>query len=377
MRVLQLSRWLSREGGGGIQTYLSSVAVSLQDSRVSLSFAALMPGTAPEFVSGPVWIGGSGSKPGNAFQLWRWISGNSRRFDLIHVHGVTDWHFIMAVLFSRLYSLPCVVTVHGGLLPGALGRIDTTGDLVAKFYLKKILPRLLMRVDLVVASSKSEAHSVTEIVKSMPIKIIFPSVFVPDRAPSLGPATSQFRLLYLGRIAPIKSLETLLQAVAMLGARAVNVSLDIVGDGDVKYIQSLKRLADDMEISGLITWHGYLSGEEKEAVLCEARLLVLPSVSENFGFVVAEVMSSGRPVVISDGVALCETVRASGAGSVFTVGDAAALSEAIYSYADDRYWKYKAGSAYRCAKREFSRQTMGEKLEAAYREATTHFRARR
>lgn len=377
VRVLQLSRWLTSSGGGGIQAYLASTAAALKCTHVTVGFAALMPGDPPDFNDGLCKVGRKGSKLRNAFYLWRWMARNRSSFDLIHIHGVTDWHFVIGVIFCQWYSLPCVATAHGGLLQGALDRIGLKGGLAAGFYLQGILPLLLSRVQVVVASSGSEARSIEGITKSVPIKIVPPSVFIPNEHPAFDRCPPPMRVLYLGRIAPIKSLDTLVSAIAILNSKGLKVDLDIVGHGEENYVRSLKLLTDKLSVSKLIKWHGYLSGQAKLTMILNARLLVLASVSENFGFVVAEAMSLGRPVVISDGVALCEMIRHCDAGSVFGVGNAQELSSKIAGYADDTIWEAKARRAFECARREFSRQAMGVKLEEAYEGAAAKLGARR
>ena len=59
-----------------------------------------------------------------------------------------------------------------------------------------------------------------------------------------------------------------------------------------------------------------MTGEFKTALLQAADLFVLPSYYENFGIAVAEAMSHGTPVVISDQVHIWEEVRDCGAGWV-------------------------------------------------------------
>ena len=57
-------------------------------------------------------------------------------------------------------------------------------------------------------------------------------------------------------------------------------------------------------------------GSNKERLFAAARLLVLPSYSENFGNSVLEAMRRGLPAVITDAVGAAEIVRRSGGGLV-------------------------------------------------------------
>ena len=77
-----------------------------------------------------------------------------------------------------------------------------------------------------------------------------------------------------------------------------------------------------------ITFHGLVTGAEKERLLRCARVLVLPSMHENFGIVVLEAISVGVPVVISRDVQLAGVVEQHGLG-VVSGRSAAELAAAV------------------------------------------------
>ncbi|HVS82079.1 MAG TPA: glycosyltransferase [Pyrinomonadaceae bacterium] len=106
------------------------------------------------------------------------------------------------------------------------------------------------------------------------------------------------RLLYLGRLHPIKGIENLLQALAMI---ANGVTLSVCGDGEADYQSHLKSLADELDLTKRVTFHGRVNGEAKEQRFAEADLCVVPSFTENFCNVVAESLARGVPVIASKG----------------------------------------------------------------------------
>jgi glycosyltransferase involved in cell wall biosynthesis len=65
-----------------------------------------------------------------------------------------------------------------------------------------------------------------------------------------------------------------------------------------------------------VTATGYVSGEDKIALIQAADVFVLPSYYENFGIAVAEAMLAGLPVVISDQVYIWPEIQAGDAGWV-------------------------------------------------------------
>jgi glycosyltransferase involved in cell wall biosynthesis len=119
-------------------------------------------------------------------------------------------------------------------------------------------------------------------------------------------------VLHLGRIHWKKGLDRLVRAMKLApDLHAVFAGNDEDGCGD-----ELARLAGECGVAGRIRWAGPVYGAEKWRLLRGARMLVLPSHSENFGNAVLEAMAAGIPVVVSPGVGLAAAVRASGCGIV-------------------------------------------------------------
>lgn len=89
------------------------------------------------------------------------------------------------------------------------------------------------------------------------------------------------RLLYLGRRHPLKGLDILEDALALL-SRSNSIE------------QSNNRTI-------VLRQESAIFGEEKARALAECDALVLPTRSENFGLVVAEALAAGKPVIVTDG----------------------------------------------------------------------------
>ena len=80
------------------------------------------------------------------------------------------------------------------------------------------------------------------------------------------------------------------------GAVLVLAGSDLIG-----YRKEIERIVRELGLEGSVVITGEVAGEEKECLLANADVFVLPSYSENFGIVVAEAMSWGRPVIASTG----------------------------------------------------------------------------
>jgi D-inositol-3-phosphate glycosyltransferase len=155
-------------------------------------------------------------------------------------------------------------------------------------------------------------------------------------------------LLYVGRIAPIKGLETLLEAVDRLGLAGRRVRLLVVGgdaderiDGHEAYVRGLTcrlGLCDDVVFVGAqpqISLPDYYAA---------ADLTIMPSYYESFGMVALEAMACGSPVVASRVGGLATTVRDGFTGFLVPEGDAPALAARIETLLADAALRAKLGA---------------------------------
>ena len=121
------------------------------------------------------------------------------------------------------------------------------------------------------------------------------------------------QLLYVGRLAPIKGLETLLDAMARLRAAGTRVHLSIVGgDADEPlngHEGELRARLTRLDLRAAVTFVGAQPQERLRAWYVAADATVLPSHYESFGMVALEAMACGSPVVASRVGGLQTTVR--------------------------------------------------------------------
>ena len=105
-------------------------------------------------------------------------------------------------------------------------------------------------------------------------------------------------ILYLGRIHPIKGIDQLIRAYALLVDKKP-FELVIAGEGDRVYTEELESLVRELGIQECVRFAGHVEKEEKQKLLASSYVLVLPSHTENFGNVVVEALAQGTPVIAS------------------------------------------------------------------------------
>ena len=138
-----------------------------------------------------------------------------------------------------------------------------------------------------------------------------------DRIPLKGPAGARKKtIICVGRLSPEKGQAGLLRAFAKVRPSHPELELRLVGDGPER--GTLEALAEELGISGAVTFAGRLPEEETLAEIARSDLLVLPSFMEGLPIVLMEAMAVGVPVIASRVAGIPELVEDGATGLLFT-----------------------------------------------------------
>jgi len=226
---------------------------------------------------------------------------NAKNYDVIHIHAWWNLVSVLSCLAAVIKNVPVLLSPRGTLS----GYSFTNKSALLKKMLHYGLGTYLLKRSHLHATSKAEADSLLQIIKPKSINIIPNFVkLASEDYPDMNEQKEVFKLLFFSRIEHKKGLDILIKALAEL---SIPYTLTIAGDGDIAYMEELKKLAYENGSSKHIYWIGF-QNENKFDVLHEHHLMVLPSHNENFGNVVIESLSVGTPVLISKGVGLADYV---------------------------------------------------------------------
>ncbi|PSN17888.1 glycosyl transferase group 1, partial [filamentous cyanobacterium CCP5] len=146
---------------------------------------------------------------------------------------------------------------------------------------------------------------------------------IPDsvawqRVKTMGIPDHCVRVLFLSRLAPKKGLDRLIEALTTLHQDGLEFHLILAGGNpqDEAYEKTVSDRIGQSPLADCTTFTGFVTGEDKAALLQTANLFVLPSDYENFGIAVAEAMLAGLPVVVSRGVYIWPEIETSQSGWV-------------------------------------------------------------
>jgi len=207
---------------------------------------------------------------------------------------------------------PSVITVHDLAIYRNSGWFPGRQPLSTRY----VVPRSVLRADVVIAVSENTAQDVVEIfgIPRSRVEVVphgVAAMFSPMSAEDLAAARARLKLperfiLFVGTIEPRKNLETLLEAWAMMRDRP---DLVVVGAWGWLY----EPIRERMERMGPGLHHlDGLDPAELPAVYNLARVLAHPAWYEGFGLPPLEAMSCGTPVVVSDRSSLPEVVDGAG-----------------------------------------------------------------
>jgi glycosyltransferase involved in cell wall biosynthesis len=121
-------------------------------------------------------------------------------------------------------------------------------------------------------------------------------------------------LLFLGRFHPKKGVDLLINSFLKNCGKDDILLLGGPTNNSDSHLKNLRKLTVGNE--NKILWAGMLEGDLKWGALRNADALILPSHQENFGMVIAEALSVGTPVFLTNKVNLWREVIDSGAGLV-------------------------------------------------------------
>lgn len=170
-------------------------------------------------------------------------------------------------------------------------------------------------------------------------------------------------LLYVGRIAPEKKVDLLVEAFPRIQARTRRrVGLVFVGGGPA--LESLRNRAPDG-----VHFAGYRRGAELGAHYASADAFLFGSDTETFGQVVTEALASGLPVVAPARGGVTDTVVPGETGFLFEPGDVDGLVEHAVTLVDDEALRTRMGRTARERARTRTWDSVFQRLFHDYAEA--------
>jgi glycosyltransferase involved in cell wall biosynthesis len=228
-----------------------------------------------------------------------------RRADVVHITGVYSSPTIPALMAARAIGRPVLWSPRGALLASHVWRDVPKARLKTAF--EAICSRVMPEGTCLHVTSEEEGRASLARLPAARAVMIPNGIDVPAAASPRRSRGEGLRLMFIGRLHPVKALENLIAAMALAGD--VAATLAIHGEGERSYVAGLRRLASSLGVGDCVRFCGSVAGEAKARAFADADVCVLASHTENFGMAVAEALAHGVPVIVSRGVPWAEVER--------------------------------------------------------------------
>jgi D-inositol-3-phosphate glycosyltransferase len=321
----------------------------------------------------------------------RFAAAEGARYDVLHSHY---WLSALAARDLRdTFGAPIVHMFH------TLARLK---NLVAQSaserepLLRETCESAVMRfADRIVAATTLERDQMEALYDADPTRIaivppgvdlaLFRPIPCETAREAIGIPPEQHMILFVGRIQPIKGIDTLIRALASVlrrrSALRGNLCVTVIGgagepaggpadgpaiDGELARLQALREALD---MGDLVTFLGSRDQDTLVNYYNAASMVVVPSHYESFGMVALEAMACGTPVIASDVGGLSLNVADGFNGYLVPKGDAEELAYKIGLLLDqDELRRQLGGQACQWAQR-FAWQTIADETLLVYADA--------
>jgi len=214
--------------------------------------------------------------------------------DIVHINGIWEPQTWFFQKMAQDLGIKVVLTPHGMLESYILNRHSWKKKIALAMYQDKAI----RHVDYLHATAQPELDQFRKLGYSNSTEII-PNGIETTHVKCKTEWIKVRNILFLSRVHPKKGLELLIKAVALLENRKFKIT--IAGEGEQTYIEFLKKLTVQYEVSNLFNFVGGVYDDKKWEMYYQTDLFVLPTFSENFGIVVAEALATGIPVITTKG----------------------------------------------------------------------------
>lgn len=256
------------------------------------------------------------------------------RAEIVAINGITTYPVTITARTCIKLRKPYIVSLRGGLLPGAMALKAKRKQLYYNLFTRSILSNAsAVHVTSNAERTCAEALGIKSRITVIPNGAMpLPNDQVDSKhlLPQIQSLLPEQKLvLFLGRIEPIKGLDILLQSWAdvMNLCDRDHAMLALAGPDYRGYAKQLKKLTRKLNITDRVIFTGILDDKAKWAAYQRADLFVLPSYSENFGLTVTEALACGTPVITTTGTPWKELEKINAGRCV--PPDKKALTEAI------------------------------------------------
>jgi glycosyltransferase involved in cell wall biosynthesis len=292
------------------------------------------------------------------------------QFDILHTHKYKD--NILGSLATSGKIRPRIRTIHGFPEPfGGFQAVKIGAYQILDNWVNRLLVDQILAVSFDLRSHLIKhfgADKVTCIHNAIDIEQIRVTRGAEELRKELGLDENEFLIGTMGRLMPVKGLESFLKAAHIIRRQKANVKFIIAGDGPLK--DALQKQAREYGLGEVVLFLGHRNDSHNILELMD--LFVLPSISEGIPMVLLEALALARPVIASRVGGIPEVIEHGVSGLLIAPGREDELAKTCIALMDDPDCARRLGAAGRQRVVEhFSASAMAKNVAEIYRSLST------
>jgi glycosyltransferase involved in cell wall biosynthesis len=279
---------------------------------------------------------------------------------IVHIHMTvrgSSYRKSVCVLLAKALRRRVVLHVHSGAIEVTRFRATLSGLSLRLISFAYGAADVVLSVSDAGAAAVESAYRLDEVVNVLNPAPVVALVERPRAA-----AGEPVEVVFLGGFAnPVKGGEEMVAAVGQALERGAPLRVTLAGPGEPSATGEALIARHDS-----VRWAGWLDPPAKDAVLREAEVFVMPSLSEGLPMALLEAMAYRLAIVAGDVGGIPEVVGDGGEALLVPAGDPGALADVLARLAADPVLREELSAAAARRVEEFSPDRVASRLAAIY-----------
>ncbi len=312
-------------------------------------------------------------------QDYFWITASSgsvtqlareAKLDIIHSHHIFRMG-TLALAAARALKIPIVQTYH--TLLTEYGHYVPLFPEVMRWYLRNRSRNFLNQVDHVVTPSPSiakllKSYGVFRPTTSIPTGIdlnAFKKLASNKELRDHGINPIRPYILFVGRLAPEKNVQLLLNSFRFIHQVLPGVQLVLVGSGPAR--EEYETWVREHRLEEFVIFTGFLPKDVTNRIFARAEVFGFPSVTDTQGIVIQEAMAASVPPVAVAKFGPADYIE-DGVTGLLVPNQEKAFTNGLERVLSDSRFRTKLGRAARKKAHAYSREATAKDLEKLYQQ---------
>ena len=143
--------------------------------------------------------------------------------------------------------------------------------------------------------------------KKKPQRVISNLTYLPKVEASPKPLKQSVNIVMLTRMVPNKGVHVLIDALALLKQRGIPFSAVLAGQGEM--LEQCKAQASQLGLDDLVSFPGWIGGDDKINLIQQADIIALPSITEIQGIGILDAFAWGKTLITTDDIGIRQTAK--------------------------------------------------------------------